>query len=84
MNIQAQVMVYAVKERDIEGMEDCFREMARTAREAVVLPQLFQGGDNLLEAGLGLQILGSVSSMCKDSVATKELAQSKGSRAQGG
>lgn len=46
MNIQAQVTVYAVKERDIEGMEDCFREMARTAKEAIVLLQLFQGGDN--------------------------------------
>lgn len=43
--IQVQVTVYAVKERDIKGMEDCLREMARTAaREAVVLLQLFQGG----------------------------------------
>lgn len=82
MNIQAQVTVYAVKERDIEGMEDCLREMSRmAAREAIVLLQLFQGGDDLLEAGFGLQIWGRVSSMCKGPVTIKELAQPKGSRA---
>lgn len=34
MNIQAQVMMDVVKERHIEGMEDCFGEMARAVKDS--------------------------------------------------
>lgn len=41
-------MVHAVKERYIEGMWDCFGEMARVVREdsqeVIVLLQLFRWG----------------------------------------
>lgn len=43
MNIQAQIMIYAVKERrHTEGMDGCFREVREGSQELLSLPKLFQ------------------------------------------